>query len=80
LPFPSEFEDFFVITLAIRLAPRLGPPIGAETLAAYKRSQQQFIARYVQSQDLMLNESISLPYMSRQSYGDVFYDSNDPLL
>jgi len=70
LPFPSEFEDFFVIALAIRLAPRLGPPIGAETLAAYKRSQQQFIARYVQSQPLEVNAGISPFYMSVQSFGN----------
>jgi len=70
LPFPTEFDDFFVISLAIRLAPRLGPPIGAETLAAYKRSQQQFIARYVQSQPLRINADIAPFRMSIQTFNN----------
>lgn len=79
-PFPTEFDDYFITMLALRLAPRLGPQPSPATMAAMKRSGQQFVARYVQSQNLSLDRSISLPYMSTQTYGDGFYNSSDPLL
>ena len=79
-PFPTEFDDYFITMLALRLAPRLGPQPSAATVAAMTRSRQQFVARYVQSQSLNLDRSISPPFMSQQSYNGGFYNSNDPLL
>jgi hypothetical protein len=77
-PFPTEFDDYFITMLTLRLAPRLGPAPSAATVAAMTRSRQQFIARYVSSQNLSINPSISLPYMSRQGYGNEFF--SDELL
>lgn len=45
-PFPSEFDDFFSILLAIRLNPRYGQSMAPETMEAFKRSRSQFRARY----------------------------------
>ncbi len=67
-PFPTEFEDWFVMMLALRLSPRMGPALPLETKAAMKRANNAFIARYVQSEDLKINTDLSSAFMSRQSY------------
>jgi hypothetical protein len=47
-PFPSEFDDMFVIMLAMRLNPRHGQTMDDQTVVAYKRMRKQFTARYSQ--------------------------------
>jgi hypothetical protein len=46
LPFPSDFDDYFVIMLAMRLNPRYHQAIAPETTEALKRSRSQLRARY----------------------------------
>jgi len=68
-PFPEEYEDLFVIMLAVRLSPRYGPAMAPASQAAFKRSYTAFIARYVQSAPLTINPDLALSSMSSQSYG-----------
>lgn len=46
MPFPTEFDDYFIISLAVRLAPRNSAPIPQESIAALERQQGQIRARY----------------------------------
>lgn len=46
MPFPSEFDDYFITRLAMRLNPRHGAALTKETLAALDRSESQIRARY----------------------------------
>lgn len=48
-PFPEEFDDMFVIGLAMRLNPRNVIQTAPESVAAYKRLLLMFEARYRQS-------------------------------
>lgn len=46
LPFPIEFDDYFITMLAMRLNPRYGQALAAETVMTLKRSRNQLRARY----------------------------------
>ena len=46
MPFPSEFDDYFITALAMRLNPRHGAQMAQESAAAYKRQLSQLQARY----------------------------------
>ena len=48
LPFPSEFDDFFILWLAFRLNPRFGVETRPESVQAYQRIRKLFMARYKQ--------------------------------
>ena len=67
-PFPSEFDIFFIIGLAIRLNPRYGRELDPQTASVFKAQRNQVIARYLQSVPLEIDDSISWPFMSRQSF------------
>ncbi len=45
-PFPAEFEDFFIIGVALRVNPRSGVSLDQQSIEAYKRLKRQFTARY----------------------------------
>lgn len=47
-PFPTEFDDYFVTSLALRLNPRYGAETTQETLTALTRTRSMFRARYNQ--------------------------------
>lgn len=67
-PFPIDFDQLFVCRLAIRINPRFGrqlDPLTAEVLQVVSRD---FKARYINSQPLDVDDSISWPFMSRQGY------------
>lgn len=49
-PFPPEFDDAFVTMLAMRLNPRYGRALSAETTAALTNAWGNLKARYAQSQ------------------------------
>jgi len=68
MPFPVDFDIFFSILLAMRLNPRYGRTIDAQTQAMLKSQRQDFVARYLQSRPLEVDDSISWPFMSRQGY------------
>lgn len=67
-PFPADFDIFFYIGLALRLNPRYGREMDPQTAGIFKKQANQFTARYLQSQPLELDDSISWPFMSRQTY------------
>jgi len=48
LPYPIEFDDFFVCALAKRLAPSYSKPVAKETIETALRAEFAFIARYRQ--------------------------------
>lgn len=67
-PFPDDFDAFFICGLAMRLNPRYGREMDGQSALVFKASRRQFIARYLQSQPLEIDDSISWPFMSTQSY------------
>lgn len=48
MPFPPEFDDYFITMLAMRLDPRYSQTITPETMQALSRSRSQLRARYSQ--------------------------------
>lgn len=50
MPFPQEFDDYFITMLAIRLAPKYGQILPNETSQALARARRQLTARYSFSQ------------------------------
>lgn len=73
VPFPTEFDDMFVSMLAIRLSPRYGRKLTEETVSVLRSLRQNFVNRYVQSEDLRINGDLALGNMSVQSF-DTGYD------
>ena len=66
--FPADFDNFFITLLALRLNPRYGRKMDDQSLAIFKSERKKFVARYLQSQPLEIDDSISWPFMSTQSY------------
>ena len=52
LPFPPEFDDYFIIKLAGRLSPRYGRSLSDLTLARLADQQAQLEARYRQTRPM----------------------------
>ena len=52
MPFPIEFDDFFITKLAMRLNPRYGRALAAESASALEEAQSQLNARYRNKQDM----------------------------
>lgn len=48
-PFPSDFDDFFIISLAMRLNPSYSQEMDPQTQFVFKRSGNQLKARYNQT-------------------------------
>lgn len=46
MPFPIDFDDYFILMLAMRLNPRYGLALSAESQRALQRSRSQIRARY----------------------------------
>lgn len=67
-PFPATFDEMFRIMLAMRVSPRFGATIDATTQSIVQGSYRDFKARYIQSQPLWLDDSISWPFLSKQGY------------
>jgi hypothetical protein len=51
-PFPSEFDDYFIIELALRLNPSYGTTIDDQSTAVHNRSKVQLRARYRQTTEM----------------------------
>lgn len=49
MPYPPEFDDMFIIKLALRLNPRYGQVMHPASDAVLKEAQTKFSARYTQS-------------------------------
>lgn len=48
-PFPTDFDDYFIIMLAMRLNPRYGKELSKESGARMEQQRQQFVNRYSQT-------------------------------
>lgn len=68
MPFPADFDNFFITLLALRLNPRNGRTMDEQSLAIFKSEKRKFVARYLQSMPLDILDDISWPFMSTQSY------------
>jgi hypothetical protein len=68
MPFPSDFDNFFITLLALRLNPRYGRTMDAQSAEIFKSEKRKFVARYIQSMPLDILDDISWPFMSTQSY------------
>lgn len=65
-PFPQEFDPYFSMLLALRLSPRSGVKISAETQAYFAAEKTKFVARYLQTAPLRLDPSLT--WTSIQGY------------
>lgn len=82
MPWPSEFDDLFIIMLAMRLNPRYGQIMHPASMQVLKESKSQFTARYSQSTTQAPSEEalLYLPssYRFYGNYGNrTFGDPND---
>lgn len=68
MPFPADFDNFFITALAMRLNPRYGRTMDDQSALIYKSERRKFVARYLQSMPLEILDDISWPFMSTQSY------------
>lgn len=68
MPFPADFDNFFITLLAMRLNPRYGRTMDDQSALIYKSERKKFVARYLQSMPLEILDDISWPFMSTQSY------------
>lgn len=63
MPWPEEFDDMFIILLALRLNPRYGQVIHPASAEVLKKTKSAFSARYSQSWTQMPSED-GLLYMT----------------
>lgn len=68
MPFPADFDNFFITLLAMRLNPRYGRTMDDQSALIYKSERRKFVARYLQAMPLEILDDISWPFMSTQSY------------
>ena len=68
MPFPSEFDTFFTLLLALRINPAFGRSMDEQSAAIFKAEKSKFVNRYLQAMPLLVDDSISWPFMSTQSY------------
>lgn len=90
MPWPSEFDDLFIIQLAMRLNPRYGQIMHPASEQVLRESKSQFTARYSQSTTQMPSEDglLYLTHYNRywgygaqnRPYGDpdIFFNAGYP--
>lgn len=66
-PFPEGFDDFFIISLAMRLNPRNGAVVDQQSGGYYTRMRNQFRSKYRQEQEIDVEEGLLRLGSSRQS-------------
>lgn len=66
-PYPAETEEAFTLLLALRLAPRDGMALSAESQAALRRGMSGLRARYRQRTAVRADEGVLR--LSRQAFG-----------
>lgn len=90
MPWPPEFDDMFIIMLAMRINPRFGQVMHPASVETLKQAMMKFSARYKQSDTTMPVENglLYLTHWNRfwgygaqnRAYGDpeVFFNSGFP--
>ena len=73
-PFPEEFDEYFIVLLAMTLNPAFGAQIDGQALETFQRAKTQFKARY--SQNRPTRSEIALIRLSKlASDRDIWGDS-----
>lgn len=69
LPFPVEFDDYFIMLLALRLNPRYGQEMAQATATWMQAQATRLEARYRRRRDIQDWGSLGLLNQNNQSYG-----------
>lgn len=78
MPFPTEFDDYFIVRLAIRLNPRNSAQLAQESANALERAEGQLRARYRKPRPVQDMGSLGL--MGQTSGGIGGANAGNPLL
>jgi hypothetical protein len=79
-PFPQEFEDFFILSLAFRLNPAYQRALDPQSMTMYVRAKSMITARYSQTIPTRSEVGMLSPTKvgdSRRSFYNGLYDSFD---
>lgn len=83
LPFPEQYDDIFIIGLAIRLAPRYGTSIAPESIEIYNSVMSKFRARYGTTDEIRSELGLTRLPSNKNFYGwgysDDYFDKGLPL-
>lgn len=77
MPWPSEFDDMFIIMLALRLNPRYGQVIHPASMETLRDTKKKFTARYSQSTTQMPSED-GLLYLTNVNNRYILSRYGDP--
>lgn len=58
MPFPEEFDDFFITLLAIRLNPRYGAETNSNTVEVFRDMRRRLRARYSQPTEISTEDAL----------------------
>ena len=59
MPYPADFDMFFITYLAMRLNPRYGRMMDEQSQAVFRSERKKFVSRYLQSLSLEINDDLS---------------------
>lgn len=76
-PFPSEFEDLFIIRLAMRLNPRHGVMLDQQSIETYNDTMKAFKARYRQHREVHSELALLNLVGTRRGYFDGSLNARD---
>ena len=74
VPFPSQFDDYFIIKLATRLHPRYLVQTAQETMMHYNELKKKFMARYTTKEEVY--PELGLYRLSGSRYHDYTNEDN----
>lgn len=77
MPWPAEFDDMFIIMLALRLNPRYGQVIHPASMETLRDTKKKFTARYSQSTTQMPSED-GLLYLTNVNNRNILRRYGDP--
>lgn len=69
MPFPIEFDDYFIIKLASRLNPAYGRSLSQESIMRLQDQQGQIEARYKQTRSKPVADSLAMGLRTPGRYG-----------
>lgn len=73
-PFPSQFDDYFIMKLAVRMHPRYLVQTAAETISNYREIERKFRTRYSTTQEM--NSETALYRLRGHRYLDYFVEDS----
>jgi hypothetical protein len=77
MPWPSEFDDMFIIMLSLRLNPRYGQVIHPASMETLRNVKKKFSARYGQSNTEMPSED-GLVFLTNYNSENILRQAGDP--